>query len=230
VNTKNSYIAWAIVFVASLGAVAVFHYFPVSIVGDLAGVPAIVALFAALFQLSRDQIAFEMSVRLEEAKNRFTVGAMSHMANVAFEKHVLFCEEYTAAVYHAMATLFRRGPHEDALVEAGALSDIRIQWAIWLAPEVTAELGKFEGALAKIGANAGLLGALRAGEGDRTKAIAEAYGTFAEVMGFQTWEGKPLTRELTVDTVIEELRRVLGIGELTRLRTELIERASQSLK
>lgn len=208
----------------------VFNLFPVSIVGDLAGIPAIVALFGALFQLSRDQIVFERSVRLEEAKNRFTVGAMSYMANIAFRKHVLFCEEYTAAAYHAMDALLRRGPHEEALQEAATLSDIRIKWIIWLTPKVIAALGKFEGALVKIGANAGLLGALRAGEGDRTKAIAEAYGTFAEVMGFQTWEGKALTRELTVDTVVEELRKVLGIGELTRLRTELIERASQSLK
>jgi hypothetical protein len=60
----------------------------------LAGLPAIAALFAALFQLSRDSIAFDRSVRLEEAKNRFTVGATSHMAIVAFDKHVQFCEEY----------------------------------------------------------------------------------------------------------------------------------------
>jgi hypothetical protein len=229
VNNKNTYLGWTIVFVASLGAVAVFHYFPVSIVGDLAGVPAIAALFGALFQLSRDRIAFERSVRMEEAKNRFTVGAMSHMADVAFDKHVSFCEEYTTAVYHAMTTLFRRGPHEEALVEAGALADIRIKWDIWLAPEVTTELGKFEGALRKIGANAMLLRDLRADE-HRTEAIQEAYGTFAEVMGFETWQGKAVTKERTVEKVVEKLRKVLGVGELTHLRSELVERASQNLK
>lgn len=229
VNSRNSYIAWAVVFTASLVAVVIFHFFPVSVVGDLAGVPAIVALFGALFQLSRDSIAFERSVQLEEAKNRLTVGAMSHMANVAFDKHVLFSEEYTATAYGAMATLFRRGPHEEALVDAGALSDIRIKWAVWLAPEVIAELGKFEGALRTIGANAGLLRALRDDE-DRTEAIAQAYGTLAEVMGFETWQGKALTRELTVEKVVEKLRKVLGIGELTNLRSELVERASRNLK
>jgi hypothetical protein len=229
VNNKNIYIAWATVFAASLAAVVVIHYFSASVVGDLAGVPAIAALFGALFQLSRDNIAFERSVRLEEFKNRFTVGATSHMANVAFDKHVLFCEEYTAAVYRAMGTLFRRGPHEEVLGDAGALSDIRIRWAIWLTPKVRAELEKFEGALRKIGANAWLLQQLRADE-NRTEAISEAYGTFAEVMGFETWQGNPVTGDRTIETVVERLRKVLGIDELTQMRSELIERASQNLK
>lgn len=228
-NNKNTYLGWAIVFVASLGAVAVFHYFPVSIVGDLAGVPAIAALFGALFQLSRDRIAFERSVQMEEAKNRFTVGAMSHMADVAFDKHVSFCEEYTSAANHAMFTLFKRGPHEDALEEAAALFDVRIKWDIWLAPDVSSELRKFEGALRTIGANAMLLRDLQADE-HRTEAIQKAYGTFAEVMGFETWQGKTVTKERTVEKVVEKLRKVLGVGELTHLRSELVERASQNLK
>jgi len=228
VNTKNTYIAWVSVFGASLVAVGVFHFFPVNVVGDLAGVPAIIALFGALFQLSRDRIAFERSTRLEEEKNRFTVGAMSHMANVAFDKHVAFCEEYTAAANHAMLTLFRKGPHQDALVEAGLLADVRIKWDVWLDPGVVAELGKFEAALQTIGANAFLLKDLRADD-DRTEAVAKAYGTFAEVMGFETWEGKPVTKDRTVEKVIDKLRKVLGIYELTRLRSELIGRASAQL-
>lgn len=84
-NTKYTYLAGVCVFVASLVAVEVFHYFPVNVVSDLAGIPAIIALFGALFQLSRDRIAFERSTQLEEEKTRFTIGAMSHMANVAFD-------------------------------------------------------------------------------------------------------------------------------------------------
>jgi hypothetical protein len=32
--------------------------------------------------------------QLEEFRNRFALGATSHMANVAFDKYVEFCEEY----------------------------------------------------------------------------------------------------------------------------------------
>ncbi len=185
-NTRRRYVALAVVFVASLVAATFFHFFPVSIVGDLAGIPAIAALFGALFQLSRDSIAYDRSVRLEEAKNRFTVGATSHMANVAFDKHVQFCEEYTAEVNRTLTFLFRRGPHGDVLQHANALMDIRTNWTVWLTPEIETQLVRFEGALRTIGAQAELLADLRADE-DRAEPIRRAYGTFAAVMGWEAW-------------------------------------------
>jgi hypothetical protein len=63
--------------------------------------------------LSRDIETFKAELQkvhadqLEEAKNRFTVGATSHMANVAFDKHVQFCEEYVEQVFKVMENLFR---------------------------------------------------------------------------------------------------------------------------
>jgi hypothetical protein len=228
-TANKKYTALAIVFLASLGTAAFFHYFPVTIVGDLAGIPAIAALFAALFQLSRDSIAFDRSIRLEEAKNRFTVGATSHMADVAFDKHVQFCEEYTAEVYRTLTFLFKKGPHADVLQNANALMDIRTKWSVWLTPEIETQLEKFEGALRTIGANAWLLGELRADD-DRTDAVREAFATFAAVMGWETWKGKAVTRDLAAEKVVEELRRVLGIGELTRLRSELVKRATDNLR
>lgn len=224
----SRYAALAVIFLASLSAAVVFHYFPVGAVGDLASIPAIAALVGALFQLSRDSIAYDRALRLEEAKNRFTVGATSHMANIAFDKHVLFCEKYIAGVNGALDTLFRRGPHEDVLKDADTLFDLRRNSVLWLTPEIEAGLVNFEGALRKIGANAWLLGELRADQ-DRTDAIKEAYGTFAAVMGWETWKGEPVTRNLAAEKIIEALRNALGIKELTHLRTELIKRAFDNL-
>src|SRR5260370_26917350 len=149
-SAKGRYATLTIVFAASLLAGVFFHFFPVGIVGDLAGIPAIAALFGALFLLSRDSIAYDRSVRLGEAKNRFTVGATSHMANVAFDKHVQFCEEYTAEVNRTLTFLFRRGPHGDVLQHANALADIRTNWTVWLTPEIETQLIRFEGALRTI--------------------------------------------------------------------------------
>jgi hypothetical protein len=228
VNNKNKYIAWATVFAASLAAVAVFHFFPVSVVGDLAGVPAIVALFGALFQLSRDNIAFERSARLEEAKNRFTVGVTSHMANVAFDKHVLFCEEYVGDMQRALTTLFREGPTPEALQHANSLYAIRRKWAVWLTPELETDLERFEAAVRKIGAYERLArdypGELRAGQ------LEEIYSLFAEVIGEKEWKGEPINGDRAVAAVIGKLRNVLGINGLVHLRNELIERAAQNLK
>ena len=54
------------------------------------------------------------------------------MANVAFDKHVLFCEEYAAEVYRTVGVLFRRGVHAEALVNANALVEIRTKWTFGL--------------------------------------------------------------------------------------------------
>jgi hypothetical protein len=169
------------------------------------------------------------AVEMEEAKNRFTVGATSHMANLAFDKHVEFCESYTSGVNGALATLFRRGPSERVLEDANTLSSIRTKWTLWLTPDVENGLIKFESALRKIGANAWLLGELREGE-DRGEAIKEAFKTFADVMGWKSWKGEELTGEVAAERVLEELRKTLGIEELTHLRTELVNRALANLK
>jgi hypothetical protein len=226
---SSRYAGLAAIFLASLAAAIIFHYFPVGAVGELASVPAIVALFAALFQLSRDSIAYDRTLRLEEAKNRFTVGATSHMANIAFDKHVLFCEEYTAEVHGALLTLFRSGPHREVLQNADKLVGVRTKWAVWLTPEIEAGLVNFESALRRIGAQAWLLDELRADE-DRTEPIKQAYGTFAAVMGWEQWGGEPVTKNLAVERIIDGLRNVLGIKELTHLRAKLIRRAFDNLQ
>src|SRR5690349_16736868 len=96
-------------------------------------------------------------MELEEAKNRFTMGATSHMANVAFDKHVQFCEEYTQGVNEALVTLFRQGVHREALAKAIDLSVIRRKWVLWATPSIDTQLEKFEIALGKIGSNARLV-------------------------------------------------------------------------
>ncbi len=228
-NANKIYAALTIVFLASLGTAAFFHYFPVTIVGDLAGIPAVVALFGALFQISRESIAYNRSVRLEEAKNRFTVGATSHMANVAFDKHVQFCEEYAAEVNRTLAFLFKRGPHSDVMQNASTLMGVRTKWSVWITPEIEKQLGKFESALRKIGANAWLLEGLRVSD-DRTEAVKEAYGSFAAVMGWEKFQGEAVpTRDVAAEKIVEGLRKALGIGELTRLRSDLMKRAMDNL-
>jgi hypothetical protein len=184
--------------------------------------------------LARDLKAFELNlqkahaVEMEEAKNRFTVGATSHMANVAFDEHVLFCEEYVAEMQRGLTTLFRKGPHQEALTHADRLSGIREHWAVWLTPEIETELGKFESALRTIGSHAWLVKEAP-NDPDRGVSIHEMYGKFAEVVGLARWEGKEITGEIAVTTVIRKLRRVLGIDELTQLRTELVKRALNNL-
>jgi hypothetical protein len=109
-----------------------------------------------------------------------------------------------------------------------ALMDIRTKWTVWLTPEIEAQLISFENALRTIGAQAELLAELRADE-DRVETVKRTYGTFAAVMGWEEWRGEAVTRDLAAERIVEGLRKVLGIGELTRLRSELVRRATDNL-
>jgi hypothetical protein len=225
----RTYAILGIVVVVSLGMMIFFHFFPVSVIGDLAGIPAVVALFGALFKLGRDSIAHERKLHLQEAENLFTIGATSHMANVAFEKRVSFCQEYTDAVNAALEMLFIRGAHEAALDEANNLLNVRLRWNLWLPLEIQTELIKFEGALREIGSQSWLLRELGPDE-DRREVAKKAHRTFAAVMGWKTWQNEPVTEDVAAEKIIEGLQQVLGIRELTRMRTTLVNRAIAGLE
>jgi len=149
------------------------------------------------------------------------------MANVAFDKHAAFCEEYMAEVDGTMGVLFRGGPINATVLEnAATLRDIRAKYSVWLTPEIEEKLMEFETALSELGADAWLVKALeRGGEEERQKAGNEAFMTFAKVMGFKHWKGQALSGVKASVTVVEGLREVLGIADLTRLRAEVVRRA-----
>ena len=91
----------------------------------LAAVPAVGATFAAMFQVLREDMAHERAVQMQEARNRFEIGIASHMANVAFDKHAVFREEYAAELYSALKTLFRKGPCGDVLTHVYNLAETK---------------------------------------------------------------------------------------------------------
>jgi hypothetical protein len=201
-----------------------------AIIGSGLGTAIVGAWFKNRFDAQLQETQNRFDAQLEETRNRFTIGAASHMANVAFDKHVEFCEKYTAALNGALNTLFSRGPHQDILQDADKLVGTRLEWTLWITPEVEAKLQGFERALRTIGANAWLIAQLDPAHQDRTGSIRQAYDTFADVMGWPEWHGKPLTGDVAAETIIQGLREVLSVGDLRRLRDEMIKRAVAGLK
>jgi len=151
------------------------------------------------------------------------------MASVAFDKHVSFCEEYVEETQKALATFVRDGPSKNVLGHVANLRETRQKWAVWLTPELETVLGKFEEAIRSIGAKAWLLDEVPKVD-QRAKIVGEMYGEFAELMGIEKWDGKDISDERAVATIIGKLRKVLGVDELTRLRNELVKRALENLK
>lgn len=185
--------------------------------------PAAAAAIGAVFQLLRDQVAHDRALAIQATQNSFAIGATSHMASVAFDKHVAFSEEYVAEMFSTLKTLFREGPTEQALPHAAKLYEIRQKWALWLTPAIEANLDKFEAVILKIGADAGFV-AVDLAHPDRPDTIREMFALFKEVMG-KGWSDQPDTADHAISSVIRELRRGLGIEELTELRQTFVSRS-----
>ena len=194
------------------------------------GAPGVVALLAALFQLIRDQASFERQQESQQKQFQFTLGAASHMANAAFDKHVEFCEKYMSEIQNATDTLFREGETPDALSHAGTLYKLRQNYAVWLTDEINSNLEKFESALRKLGANAQFVRTTINDERhaeQRNIRIETAFTLFHEIMGWD--KEKEINEDYAVESIQKKVKSILGIEELTGLRKHLIDEASKVL-
>lgn len=136
---------------------------------------------------------------LQGATQRFSLGITSHMATVAFDKYVAFCEEYVEAVSSSVPTFVEEGARQTPL-NAVEFLRIRRKWALWLTDDVETKLDKFERLIPRVGSEAPFI------EADG------AYGSAVENAKF----------------IIAELRKVLAAEELTALRKELVTSSSRS--
>jgi hypothetical protein len=215
------YLGLGVLFVASVATAMIPRLSaPVRAVTVLPGAAAVVA---ALFQWLRDQVAHDRDIAMQAAQNSFAIGATSHMANVAFDKHVAFSEEYVAETFNTLRTLFREGPTEQARPHASRLYEIRQKWAVWLTPTIDAKLEAFESVVRKIGAQTHFVN-VDVAHPDRARTIREVMSLFKEVMGKHLSESPP-DSEHAISAVLQELRAILGIDELTRLRQTFVARS-----
>lgn len=242
ITSRHIYSILFLVFVGSLFV----HYLSAinSLTHELAAIPAVVALLGALFQILRDIIANERKlleltikhdndVLLLNAQQGFTMGATSHMAIAAFDKHVAFSEAYMKETFNTLNTLFKEGPTKLVITHSAKLSNIRREYAVWLTSEHDVALAKFEGALNKIAAHDMYITETKLAN-DRQGWVDDMYSTFASVLGQdamgKTWKGKPLDEEIAYTSVTRGLRKILGTEELTAIRSACIAAALDSTK
>lgn len=195
---------------------------------------ASVGLLLIAFQEFRDQLAHEREESLRARQNAFEIGATSHMAITAFDKHVAFSEKYVTALHETLVVLVREGPSHNAFSEAKKLDLLRRDFFIWIPNELNAKLEQFETALRQIGTDAQLVRCEGVGEDFRLATIGRLYETFVAIMGKKfmgadEWNGSKLDPTHAVEYVLAGFRHVLGIEELSRLRTELLKKAFMDL-
>jgi hypothetical protein len=194
----------------------------------LAGVPGIGALFAALFQLARDDAQHQRKRALQHDQQRFDIGITSHMADVAFDKHVEFCEEYADELHATLSTLFMNGETERALEHASNLRNIQIRHAIWVTPEISSKLEPLEVALRKVGATVHV----RRTSGMRMSPedVEKLYDVFNRILDLKVSPDGVTDEQIAITSILAKLRDILAVGQLLALRLDLValRRATQS--
>lgn len=220
--TAPVYIALGAIFVASFAA---GFAAPRAAQAWLAA-PAPLALLGALFQLVRDQAAHERASEMQREQHAFTLGAVSHMAVVAFDKHMAFCEEYVRKMDQGLRRLIVDGPRKEVIQLAQSLHEIRSKYHPWIASSTEAAVVRYERALDQIGIDA--MGLDHAEGEARKKLVDRMLANFSSIVGFQ-YEGAG-DPAIAASAILEHLQQSLGVNELAELREGILRGALDAVR
>jgi len=149
------------------------------------------------------------------------------MANVAFDKHVQFSEQYISRMQQGLTELFQTGSAGGSLKFCSDLIDVRLSFRAWITEDVEAKVMPFEDALRKIGARNIVLEALPPGE-ERTRVVDEMYQVFSGVLELKR-EGQ-VDEEIAPRKIMSHLQELLGVQQLSRLRRAVVQAAIDALE
>ena len=218
------YILLALVFFASLAGAL---FLPIDeLFKGIFSTPAVIALVGVLYQIMRDEAQHLKNVEIQRQQHFFNIGAMSHMANVAFDKHAEFCEKYMKEINETLSTLFREGPTQKTLEHAAKFLDIKYEYAAWITDDINKALFPFEQALRELGAAkdfaTSVLGE-EAYEKKRQDAVEKAWDKFNDIL---TIQGELPDEHIAIEAVKKKIREILDIEDLVNLRKNLIKMAN----
>ncbi len=198
------------------------------IIKGFALTPGAVSLFLFLNQLWRDERAQERKIELQNKQQDFILGTASHMAKVAYDKHVLFCEEYVDRLQKGLQEMYRDGASKNCINIGRELVNIRQKHSAWLTKKIESELRPIEAALIEIGAKEHLLDYQGVGD-ERSKTVERVYSLFGLILGHEKKENDEGSK-IAIEEVVEIIREILGINALTELRLEATKIAVNRLK
>lgn len=194
--------------------------------------PSLVALLSVVYQVLQSHSEFQKTKHLQSDQQIFALAATSHMAEVAFDKHAEFCEEYMSVLHEVVGDLFRHGATSNAHDGAFRLQQVRRKFAAWLPRSAAEKLNPFERAIIDISANSQLAKSLESSDSEsRSKAIERAHSLLMAVLGIRAGKDScPESAEIASEHVKESVRRVLGIEEITLMREFIIQRSMNFMR
>lgn len=103
-------------------------------------------------EISRELEILKGELRQQEQRieSSLAVGVMSHMASVAFDKHIEFCEAYLKEADQALAELLMNASAKTTLDSVGKMAEIRRKYGLWEDKQTGEFLTKFQKALSEI--------------------------------------------------------------------------------
>jgi len=185
------------------------------------------AIFGGMFTLIRDEMQRYHKQLMQEQNQAFSLGAMSHMANITFDKHVEFCEEYVKEFKEVMHDLSKSGVSKECYEYAGRLYKIRESHILWISDQVNNRLVYLERCLRKIGVGAEQLERDTRLE-ERIKMvdiIHEIYCEICEIEGNNEKSEQDKESQIAESKILNNLRKLLEVEDMTEIRKSLISRA-----
>ena len=193
----------------------------------IVGLPGVGAIFTVLIQIVRDQAAHERALELQEKQQLFNLGVTSHMAQVAFDKHVQFSEQYIARMQRGLTDLFQTGPRKESLQFLDDLVDIRLSFRVWITEDLETKVMLFEKALRQIGGLSIELEGLPPGEA-RTLKRHEREKVWLSVLGLN--DKDQIDEKIAPRKIMSHLQELLGVTQLSRLREAVVQAAIDALE
>jgi hypothetical protein len=179
----------------------------------------VAALLGAVFQIVRDNAAFERELEMKRQDRAFVLSPAAHMAQIAFDRYIVFCEEYLKTLWEILPQLVSEGPSVKVLDMSRRLMKLREKHGLWVPPDVVKKVAPFENALWTIGAKSI----------SKDLVTSEAmFALFQEVLDL-TKAPDGTSSELVYHRVLTELQARLGIAELTVLRIAALKEATRTV-
>ena len=197
------------------------------LLSEILSIPGVAAMVFALFQLVRDQAGHERALDLQEKQQLFNLGVTSHMANIAFDKHVQFAEQYISTMQKGLEELFTTGPPGESLRFSQKLVDVRLSFRVWITEDIEARVMPYEAALRKMGATNIALEGVPSGP-ERKELVNRIYQAFSAVAGIEH-EGQ-VDEDLAPRKIMNHLQDLLEVRQLSRLRRAVVQAAIDALE
>ena len=210
------YCVLAVIFLASF---FVAYFLPtMEFLQGLPSLSAVGALFMGLWTIFRDNEAHKRDLEREQQQQIFNLSVTSHMAEVAFDRHIKFCEEYMQRLMQGLdPSIVEQERYEHYSFE---LKNIRRIHAIWITEEINAELHGCEEVWRKYGF---CRRTAQQTQGEVQSNFSGKAGELFDVIHGIDESGEGVT---TYEKTISIIQGILGITELTKLRVNLIAQAT----